>query len=201
MSSSYARPSTRSAVGLAIVTPEGVFHQLNRAFCAMTGYAPDELLGQSFRGITHPDDIARDEEQLRLVRAGREPLGTVDKRYLRKDGSEIWVRRSIAILRDPAGQVRFVIGAFVDLTEQRGKDRALQQAERLPHRDRRDRPGGHLHHGRGRASSTSGIPRRSASSASPASRPWAGPRRSFPRDAATRRKRCCAARCRARCST
>jgi diguanylate cyclase (GGDEF)-like protein/PAS domain S-box-containing protein len=117
----------RSAVGLAIVTPEGIFHQLNRAFCAMTGYAPDELLGQSFRGITHPDDIARDEEQLRLVRAGREPPGTVDKRYLRKDGSEIWVRRSIAVLRDPAGQARFVVGAFVDLTEQRGKDRSLNK--------------------------------------------------------------------------
>jgi diguanylate cyclase (GGDEF)-like protein/PAS domain S-box-containing protein len=115
----------RSAVGLAIVTPEGVFRQVNRAFCAMIGCGREDLEGRSFRAITHPEDLARDEEHLRLIRAGREPPGTVDKRYLRRDGSEVWVRRSTAVLRDPSGEARFVIGAYIDLTEQRGKDRSL----------------------------------------------------------------------------
>ena len=115
----------RSAVGLAIVTPEGVFRQVNLAFCAMIGCGREDLEGRSFRAITHPEDFARDEEHLRLIRAGREPPGTVDKRFLRRDGSEVWVRRSTAVLRDPSGEARFVIGAYIDLTEQRGKDRSL----------------------------------------------------------------------------
>ena len=52
---------------------------------------------------------------------------TVDKRFINKSGKAVWVRRSAAVLRDDSGQARYVIGAFVDLTEQRQKDRALHQ--------------------------------------------------------------------------
>jgi diguanylate cyclase (GGDEF)-like protein/PAS domain S-box-containing protein len=52
----------------------------------------------------------------------------VDKRFVRKDGSDVWVRRDAAVMRDPSGEVRYIVGAFVDLTEQRSKDRALQHA-------------------------------------------------------------------------
>ncbi|HSN21846.1 MAG TPA: PAS domain S-box protein, partial [Usitatibacter sp.] len=117
----------RSAVGLAVVTPEGVFRQVNRAFCAITGYTREELEGRPFTAITHPDDVARDEESLRAVRSGSDGPGTVDKRYLRKGGGEVWVWRCVAVVRDAAGAPRFLVGAYVDLTEQRNKERALQQ--------------------------------------------------------------------------
>jgi diguanylate cyclase (GGDEF)-like protein/PAS domain S-box-containing protein len=116
----------RTSVGLVVITPEGVFRQVNQAFCDLTGYSRAELEGQSFRLFTHPDDIARDEEHLRQIRAGAE-TPVVDKRFVRKDGSDVWVRRSAAAMRDPAGQVRYIVGAFVDLSEQRQKDRALHQ--------------------------------------------------------------------------
>ncbi|MGZ5032836.1 MAG: PAS domain S-box protein [Usitatibacter sp.] len=117
----------RTAVGLAVITPEGVYRQVNRAFCELLGYSREELEGQSFRRVTHPDDVARDEELLKQIRvgAGGDAAQTADKRFVRKDGDEIWMRRSTTVMRDSAGQVRFVIGAFIDLTEQRSKDRAL----------------------------------------------------------------------------
>jgi len=116
----------RTSVGLVVITPEGVFRQVNKAFCDITGYSREELEGQSFRMFTHPDDIARDDEQLRAIRTGGD-IPSVDKRFVRKGGGEVWVRRSAAAMRDPNGQVRFIVGAFVDLTEQRQKDRALHQ--------------------------------------------------------------------------
>src|SRR5258708_12241850 len=116
-----------SAVGLVVITPEGVFRQVNRAFCEMVGYAREEIEGQSFRRITHPDDIASDEEHLRQLRAGGEIPAQVDKRFIHKSGREQWVRRSAAVMRDAQGVALFVIGAFIDLTEQRQKDRALHQ--------------------------------------------------------------------------
>jgi diguanylate cyclase (GGDEF)-like protein/PAS domain S-box-containing protein len=115
----------RTSIGMAVVTPEGVLRQVNRAFCEMLGFAREEIEGQAFRRVTHDDDHARDEEQLRQVRGGAEPYPPVDKRLLRKDGQEIWVRRSAAAVRDASGQVRYVVWAFVDLTEQRRKDREL----------------------------------------------------------------------------
>jgi diguanylate cyclase (GGDEF)-like protein/PAS domain S-box-containing protein len=116
-----------TVVGLVVVTPDGVFRQVNRAFCQMTGYAREELEGKSYRTFTHPDDVARDEEQLRAIRGGADLPGAFDKRFIRKDGTELWVRRSAAVLRDASGQVRSVIGAFIDLSEQRNMDRALRQ--------------------------------------------------------------------------
>ena len=116
----------RTSVGLVVITPEGVFRQVNRAFCEMTGYSREEIEGQSFRAFTHPDDIARDEDLLRQIRAGGDIASTVDKRFITKSGGEVWVRRSAAAMRDASGQVRFIVGAFLDLTEQRVKDSALE---------------------------------------------------------------------------
>ncbi len=118
----------RTAVGLVAMTPDGIVRQVNRAFCAITGYAREELEGRPFQRITHPDDVARDEDILARIRAGADLPGTVDKRYVRPDGTEVWVRRSVAVLREASGAPRFVIGAFVDLTEQRTKERALVEA-------------------------------------------------------------------------
>src|SRR5438132_750700 len=84
----------RTAVGLVVITPDGVFMQVNRSFCEMLGYSREELEGESFRRITHPEDIGRDDEHLRLIRGGAEPPGPVDKRYITKSGKEVWVRRS-----------------------------------------------------------------------------------------------------------
>ena len=117
----------RTSVGLAVVSLEGIYRQVNRAFCEMTGFSREELEGQSFRRITHPEDVARDEENLRRIRAGQEATPTVDKRYVRKDGSILWVRRTTAIARDAGGQPRDLVTAFFDLTEQREKDHALHQ--------------------------------------------------------------------------
>jgi len=116
-----------TVVGLVVITPEGVFRQVNRAFCEMTGYTREELEGQSFRAITHPEDVARDEEHLREARAGAELPVSIEKRFVHKSGREVWARRSAATVRDAAGQMRYIVGAFVDLTEQRQMDRTLRQ--------------------------------------------------------------------------
>jgi len=117
----------RAGVGLVVISPEGVFRTVNRAFCEMVGYTREDLEGQSFRRFTHADDIAVDEDQLREIRAGRDPQGTFDKRFIRKDGGEVWVRRSATVVREASGQARLVVGAFIDLTTQRRADSALEQ--------------------------------------------------------------------------
>ena len=117
----------RTAVGLCVVTLEGVFLQVNRAFCAITGHSREELEGRSFASITHPDDAEADEAALRAIRAGAEAPPIVDKRYVRKGGGEVWVRRTATVVRDASGTPRYVVGAVQDLTEQRHRDRSVHQ--------------------------------------------------------------------------
>jgi diguanylate cyclase (GGDEF)-like protein/PAS domain S-box-containing protein len=116
----------RTPVGLAIIMPDGVFRIVNLGFAGMVGYAREELEGQSYRRITHPDDIAADEEFLRLIRAGGDPPAAVEKRFIRKVGGELWVRRSARAVRDASGQLRHLVATFVDLTEQRAGAREMQ---------------------------------------------------------------------------
>jgi diguanylate cyclase (GGDEF)-like protein/PAS domain S-box-containing protein len=115
-----------TAVGLVVITLEGEFLEVNQAFCDLLGHRREEIEGQSFRRFTHPDDAPRDEEHLRGVREGR-PLPAVEKRLLRRNGQEVWVRRNAAVLRDESGAPRYIVGAFTDLTEQRVAARELEQ--------------------------------------------------------------------------
>jgi diguanylate cyclase (GGDEF)-like protein/PAS domain S-box-containing protein len=116
-----------TSVGMVVSTMEGTIREVNRAFCEMTGYARDDVEGQSFRVFLHPDDVPVTEEFLRSIRSGGPPYTTLDKRFIRKNGSEFWVRCNLAVGRDAQGQPRFLVAAFVDLTEQRQKDRGVRQ--------------------------------------------------------------------------
>ena len=115
-----------AGVGLALVSLEGEFLLVNRAFAAMLGHPREALIGQGFRKITHPEDVDRDAAQLARARRDGVMPESSEKRFLRADGSTVHVRRSATLVRDKDGQPRFIVGAFVDLTEQRSKDRSLR---------------------------------------------------------------------------
>ncbi|MGZ5037936.1 MAG: EAL domain-containing protein [Usitatibacter sp.] len=114
-------------VGIAVVTPDGVLRLVNRALCQMIGYPRAALEGQPYRNFVPAADVPADEEHLRGIRAGGEPPESVDTRFVRNDGVQVWVRVSASLIRDAAGAPRYVVSSVVDLTEQREKDRVLRQ--------------------------------------------------------------------------
>ncbi len=118
----------RAALGLAVTTPEGVVIHANGAFCAMVGRTHSEVEGRTCRDYTHPEDGLRDEEHLRGMRAGGDPPPALDKRFIRRDGEEVWVRCSVTVVREPGAPASGVVCAYVDLTEQRARDKSLRQA-------------------------------------------------------------------------
>ena len=75
----------------------GRFLRVNRKMCEITGYSADELLGMDVLDLTHPDD--REEELLRagLMLRGESSEYGVEKRYVRKDGSVVWVAENVAV--------------------------------------------------------------------------------------------------------
>ena len=94
----------------------GRFLRVNPAFCELTGYSKDEILSLSFGSLTHPEDV---EASMRLQRQALEN-GTryrVEKRYLRKDGSEICVRVVANPVRDDQGRATCFIGLVEDITD------------------------------------------------------------------------------------
>jgi PAS domain S-box-containing protein len=95
--------------GIALVDPAGRFLEINRAWTAITGYEPSELIGRSFADITHPDDIEPDLALVRELLDRRQRSYRLPKRYVHRDGHVVSVDLWCSIVRDDAGEpVHFV---------------------------------------------------------------------------------------------
>jgi PAS domain S-box-containing protein len=118
-----------AGIGIAHSDFRGHWLRLNAKLCAILGYPRDELLNKTFRDITHPDDLPASLEHLdQLVR--REVDGyTLEKRYLRKDGSVVWVDLSISVQRDAAGDPCYLIAVVQDISERKRLEVELRQAK------------------------------------------------------------------------
>ena len=119
-----------SPVGMALLTLDFRFERANPVLCAITGYAESELVGRSFEEITHPDDVLADVELARLLARGELPRYQIEKRYVRKDGSVVWVSLSRSVLRDERGAPLRYVGIVQDLTERKALEEALRRSER-----------------------------------------------------------------------
>jgi diguanylate cyclase (GGDEF)-like protein/PAS domain S-box-containing protein len=104
-------------IGMALVSTEGQFLDVNPSFAAMLCLERADLVGLTFHEITHPEDLGADVEQLERCLAGEIDGYEMDKRYIRADGREIWVHLHVAVVRDPAGKALHFVSQVQDITE------------------------------------------------------------------------------------
>jgi PAS domain S-box-containing protein len=117
-----------AAVGVAQVDLEGRWVRVNGKLAAITGYAPEELVGRTFADITHPDDVEEDRAQRARLLAGEIDTYTLEKRYLRKDGRETWVNLTVSLARGVDGQPDVLITVVQDISARRDADARLHTA-------------------------------------------------------------------------
>lgn len=119
----------QAAVGICYSDFAGNFIRVNQRFCDITGYSAEELQGRNFATITHPDDVARDEQQGNELIAGTRGPYTMEKRYLRKNGGIVWVRMTVTLARTRSGAPHRLIGVVEDISEALRTERALKRSE------------------------------------------------------------------------
>jgi PAS domain S-box-containing protein len=118
----------QSNAGMVRYNLKGRIQFVNPRFCQMLGYKEFELLGKSVSEITHSDDLEKTTRA--FERAIRKSAATeLEKRYIRKDGSIIWVNVCDAPERDPGGKSKFVVAVVVDITSRRQAEDALRQSK------------------------------------------------------------------------
>ena len=108
---------------------DGRFEGVNKAFCGLLGYTAEELHRLRWQDITHPDDIGIDSGLARQVLDGLLPHYTIQKRFVRKDGSVVWVNLFGNFLRDDANRPVQAVAIAIDITEQRNSTRALRESQ------------------------------------------------------------------------
>jgi PAS domain S-box-containing protein len=118
-----------ASIGMALVSPEGRFLEVNRALSGILGYTEDELLAKTFQDLTHSDDLDADRDQARQLLANEITTYQVEKRFLCKDGRVAWVRVTASLVHDAQGDPRYFVFQMQDITPYKAAGAALREAE------------------------------------------------------------------------
>ena len=121
----FASAFEHAAIGMALVGLDGRWLKVNPALCDLTGYSEEDLLARTFQDVTHPEDLKSDLAQVADLLDGRIRSYNLEKRYVRGDGTVVWVLLSTSLVRDEAGLPLHFISQVQDISE-----RKVAEAER-----------------------------------------------------------------------
>lgn len=112
----YRSTFEKAPIGIAHVNPDGQWLRVNKQLCDIVGYTQEELLRLKYQDITHPEDLAGDVARAEEIIAGRSDRYVMHKRYVRKDGSIVWVNLTVSCVRDSDRKVKHFISIVEDVT-------------------------------------------------------------------------------------
>ncbi len=108
-----------SSIGIALITLDGSYINMNKALQNTLGYTKEELQQISFMDITHPDDRETTTTHFQELLNGKNKSYTIEKRYIHKDKSIVWGLLNTTIVRDVNNNPIYVIGMIKDITEKK----------------------------------------------------------------------------------
>lgn len=111
--------------GKAVVTTSARILQINPALCALLGYPAEVLIGSDFRELVHPEDLPFAEADLAGLRDRSVPQVSSERRYLRRDGTTIWMQRSAVLVPGAYGGEDVIVAQFQDATARRHAEAEL----------------------------------------------------------------------------
>jgi PAS domain S-box-containing protein len=118
-----------AAIGMALVSPQGSWLQVNRAICQLIGYSEQELLALTFQDVTHPDDLTADLSYVGQVLRGELDSYQMEKRYFHKQGHVVWVLLSVSLVRAEDGAPLHFVSQIQDISARKAAEQAVRESE------------------------------------------------------------------------
>ncbi|EOC1351618.1 diguanylate cyclase [Cronobacter dublinensis] len=106
-----------SAIGMALVSTEGSFLQVNKALCTFLGYTPEQLASMSFQQLTYPEDLHADMALVEKLLNGEMNNYSLEKRYYTRAGDVVWTLLAVSIVRQRDGSPLYFIAQIEDITD------------------------------------------------------------------------------------
>jgi PAS domain S-box-containing protein len=117
-----------ASVGLCLVRPDGRILRANAKQCEIAGRSEEELLSMTYMDITHPDDVEANAAAYARVLSGEIDTLRLEKRYVRPDGSHLWVRTMVSMAPTPAHDGACLIGIVEDIDARKRAENELALA-------------------------------------------------------------------------
>jgi PAS domain S-box-containing protein len=119
----------QAAVGIAHIGLGGAWLRVNQRLCDIVGYTSEELLQKTFQDITHPDDLDSDLSYVRQVVTGEIQTYSMEKRYIRKDRSLVWINLTVSPVRDDSGALKYFVSVVEDISARKRAQEALDVSQ------------------------------------------------------------------------
>ena len=107
----------------------GRLMRYNTRLCEMLGYPALALPVANFLKLSHPQDLAAEEQALWAMRNGSVTDYQLEKRYLDRTGEPVWVDVAVSAIREQGGDTVNVVGVVVDVSERRRIAQAMLEAK------------------------------------------------------------------------
>ena len=121
----------QSSLGMLLVDRDGHGIESNPAYQRLLGYDAEELGRLSVSDYTHPADVEPSRQLLADLFAERNDGYELEKRYVTKDGREIWARVHVSPVRDGPGRPEFAVGTVEDITEPKALELQLRETSKM----------------------------------------------------------------------
>jgi diguanylate cyclase (GGDEF)-like protein/PAS domain S-box-containing protein len=122
----YSSTMELAAIGIAHVDETGRFVYANPQLCEMLGYTEEQLVALTVKQVSHPGDVTATDDLRAKLRAGAIKSFKLEKRYLRKDGSPVWVGLTIASKRDRTGKFLYDVSIVEDISARKRAEERIQ---------------------------------------------------------------------------
>ncbi len=116
-----------AAIGMAVVSMDGSWLQVNEALCKLLGYSEQELRATSFQRLTHPDDLKHVQSYVQRVLEGYDQSHEQEKRYIHELGHTVWVQWHVSLLKDSETGTKRLFFQVQDISDRKKAEEKLTQ--------------------------------------------------------------------------
>jgi diguanylate cyclase (GGDEF)-like protein/PAS domain S-box-containing protein len=116
-----------AAIGMAVVSMDGSWLQVNESLCKLLGYSEQELRATSFQRLTHPEDLRHVQSYIQRVLEGYIQSHEQEKRYLHEQGHTVWVQWHVSLLKDSETGTKRLFFQVQDISDRKKAEEKLTQ--------------------------------------------------------------------------
>ena len=121
----------QAAVGIAEIGLDGTWIRVNERLCGILGYSRSELKEKNYRDVVHPEDLAETVATSERMVNGDIASVSIEGRYVRKDGSTVWVNTAVSLVRNVLGKPKYSVAVITDIDDRKRAEEQVGENERF----------------------------------------------------------------------